>query len=99
MRFEIVLERRAMNDIAKAVDYYDEQQKGLGKKFAKEVDISFSALSKNPFYQIRYDDYRCLPLKRFPFMIHFIVDEAAKLVIVYAVIHTSLDPQTNWLIN
>ncbi len=96
MLFEIALEKRALQDLEKGVEYYNEQQKGLGKRFSKEVNNSFTVLTKNPFFQIRYDDIRCLPVKKFPYMIHFTVNEKENSVIVYAIIHDSLDPQTNY---
>ncbi len=97
MVFKVILHHRALKDIKNSFEYYNEQQAGLGKRFVKEVDKRISELSKNPFFQIRYDDIRCLPLSKFPFMIHFAVDEKEKAVEVYAVIHTSLDPEINWL--
>lgn len=32
MLFEITLEKRALQDLEKGVEYYNEQQKGLGKR-------------------------------------------------------------------
>lgn len=96
MAFSIDVDPGAILDLQKAIDYYDEQQPGLGKKFENAIDKHFSALSKNPFYQVRYDDIRCMPMNKFPFMIHFTVDEENKTVRVSAVFHTSIDPDQNW---
>lgn len=96
MAFNIDVDPGAILDLQKAIDYYDEQQPGLGKKFENAIDKYFSALSKNPFYQLRYDDIRCMPMKKFPFMIHFTVDEENKTVRVSAVFHTSIDSDQNW---
>lgn len=95
MAYKINLDSAAILDIQKAIDYYDEQQPGLGAKFEIAIDRHFSALSKNPFFQMRYDIVRCLPMKKFPFMIHFIVDEESKTIKVSAVFHTSMNPD-NW---
>jgi len=97
MKFEINIDKKAKSDIDKGFDYYNEQQKGLGKKFMSDVSAALTTLEKNPFFQVRYDDYRCLPLKKFPYMIHYIVDESVLRVIIYAVTHTSQNPETNWL--
>src|ERR1044072_4286615 len=53
-------------------------------------------LSKNPYAQERYDQVRCMPIKGFPFMFHFGIDEEKKLVKVHTLIHTSVNPKTNW---
>ena len=98
MRFKVIVEKRALNDLSNAFEYYNEQKSGLGKTFIKAANLCFAELSKNPFYQVRYDSVRCVPLSKFPFMVHFKADEKSKTVQVFAVIHTSLNPETKWLI-
>ena len=65
MIFNVVIESRALKDAQKAIDYYDEQKVGLGEKFNIALDKHIDILSKNPFYQLRYKDYRALPIKKF----------------------------------
>ncbi len=72
-------------------------KKGLGKRFHDDVKVAFSAIKKNPFFQVRYDDVRCLPLKVFPAMIHFTINEKTDTVIIRAIINTHKDPDKNWL--
>jgi hypothetical protein len=93
--YQIKIEERAILDIQQSFVYYEQQQSGLGVQFNRTVFNAFENLKINPFYQIRYGTFRCLPLKKFPFMIHYEVNE--KIVTVYAVINTSLDPEKNWL--
>lgn len=92
MPFILKIDRRAIIDIQNSIDYYTSKQKGLGKKYLLEVKKYFAVLSEQPFYQVRYSNVRCLPLKKFPFMIHYVVSEEKNEIIVYAVIHTSLSP-------
>lgn len=96
MSYEIFLEEHAIADIHQAIDFYDSQQIGLGKKFEAEVDKHISYLHKNPFFQIRYSNVRCLPLRKFPFLIHYTVDEKNKMVSVISILNTSQDPK-KWL--
>ena len=97
MAFLLKVDLRAFDNIQEEVDYYDEQQKGLGKRFFKAVEEGFKTLKSNPFSQVRYDNVRCIPLKRFPFLIHFTIDENSKTVFVHAVLHTSLEPKNHWV--
>lgn len=92
MGFKIKFEPEAKEDVQSAIDWYNEQKKGLGKKFLKEVQKSVEALSKNPFYQRRYENVFCLPVKKYPFMIHFTIDTGNNTVVVRGVFHTSLNP-------
>ncbi len=93
MRFELLIQRDAESDIQQAIDWYDEKQSGLGEKFHKEVLSAFSKLASYPFYQIRYNEVRCLPLKKFPFMLHYSVNEVLHTVTLRAVLHTSRSPE------
>ena len=95
MAFRILIDEDVRTDIQESIDWYNEQKQGLGKQFYSQVKATINRLKSNPFFQIRYDDVRCLPIKRFPFMIHFTVDESQKNVVIRAVFHTSRDPE-NW---
>ena len=98
MSFIVFIEPRALTDIQKAMNYYDNCQTGLGKKFETVVDKHILTISKNPFFQIRYNGVRCLPVKTFPFMIHFVIDEERNEVFIISVFHTSKN-NNEWLIN
>jgi len=89
MAFSIYVDPKAIWDIQEAIDYYDEQQPGLGARFEATLNQHLLLLEKNPFFHKRYDDIRCLPLKKFPYMVHFTVDEKKYLVIIRAVFQFS----------
>lgn len=92
MSYHIKIEPEAYQDIQAGIDWYDSQQVGLGRKFYAEVSSSFESLRKNPFYQVRYDNVRCLPVNRYPYMIHFTLDEKENTIIVRAVLSTYQNP-------
>ncbi len=93
MAFTTVLDPRAMQDIQQAIDYYDEQELGLGEQFEDFVNECHIKLEQNPFFQVRYDDIHCLPLKKYPYMIHFSINEQKQLITVMAVFNTARDPK------
>jgi toxin ParE1/3/4 len=94
MAFHIKIDADALSDIQYAIDWYNQPQSGLGRKFLAEVKTSINSLKVNPYYQVRYDEVRCLPLKKYPYMIHFTVDPSTKVVVIRAVFNTYLDPET-----
>ncbi len=94
MNFTIRIEPEAGEDIQEGIDWYNEQQTGLGKEFHIAVKARFKKLQTNPFYQVRYENVRCLPLKKYPYMIHFTIHEERKMVVVHAVLNTSRDPKS-----
>ncbi len=95
--YKVKINKRALNDVQKALDYYDSIDKKIGDKFLKNFEKMVSLLSENPFFQVRYADVRCLLIAGFPYMLHFQVNEEKKLVIIRAVINTSRDPKKSWV--
>jgi toxin ParE1/3/4 len=93
MPFKTVLDARAIQDIQQAIDYYEEQEPGLGEQFENFVHDCLITLEQNPFYQKRYDSIHCLPLKKYPYMIHFTIDEKVQLITVLAVFNTARNPK------
>jgi mRNA-degrading endonuclease RelE of RelBE toxin-antitoxin system len=95
-RFNITIDQEALKDIQEATDWYNKQVKGLGSRFQKQVKVSIGSLKENPVkYSVRYQAVRCVLVKKFPFLIHFTIDENKKIIEIFAVIHTSRNP-TIW---
>ena len=83
-------------DIQEGISWYNSRQTGLGKRFHEAVKAEYNILKRHPHFQIRYDGVRCLPMKTFPYMIHYIVEEEKKRVVVLGVINTYKDPD-KWM--
>ncbi len=81
MAFTTVIDSKTIQDIQQAIDYYEEQQPGLGEQFEDTLNEYLLKLEQNPFFQIRYDNVHCIPLKKYPYMIHFTVDEQVQLIL------------------
>ncbi|MCP3927802.1 MAG: hypothetical protein GY705_01735 [Bacteroidetes bacterium] len=63
-------------DISNAAAWYNSKQKGLGKRFTKEVRSKVLLIRQNPeISTIRYDDIRTTVLDVFPFMIHYTIND------------------------
>lgn len=95
MAYRLKINAEAHEDIQKGIDWYNSRQPGLGRRFHVAVKQEFKALKNNPFFQIRYQDVHCLPLKKFPYMVHFIIEEDKKRIVVLGVINTYKSPE-NW---
>lgn len=84
----------AKDDIREAARWYNKQQKGLGKKFTEEVREKVHFIRQTPkASNVRYNGVRTAVLNVFPFMVHYIIDEKNKTIIVSAVLLTSRDPE------
>lgn len=95
--YKIQADPRVKLDLQEAMDFLKSRRKGLDAKFISDYKSSLKTLKTNPFFEVRYDGIRCLPLQIFKYMIHFSVDETNNTVLINAVISTYQDPQENWL--
>ena len=61
----------------------------------KEIAIKqIESLSIRPkIYAVRYKKFRCMELKVFPYMVHFVVNDENKTVDVFLIIGTKENPE------
>jgi toxin ParE1/3/4 len=97
--YKILADPRVKLDLQEAMEFLKSRRKDLDTKFIADYKSSLKTLETNPFFEVRYDSIRCLPLEIFKYMIHFSVDEANSTVLINAVISTYLDPDDSWLNN
>ena len=53
-KFTLLVEPKAVLDNQVSIYFFENQVKGLGKKFHAEVKSIFKTIAKNPYFQIRY---------------------------------------------
>lgn len=94
MKFKVLYNPEVYTDIQESVHWYNEQQPGLGRRFYLVLKNHLHKLEKGALqFAVRYDDVRCMPLKKFPFMIHYRVDMNNRKVYIEAVFHTNRNPK------
>jgi hypothetical protein len=98
MGFNLLIDFRAHQDMDAAMEYYMSKNPVLTRKLYDNIQDAYNALESNPFFEIRYLHYRCLPVKDFPYMFHFSVDERNEIVRIHAFINTHKSPDDHWLV-
>ncbi len=94
----LILRDQAIIDVDEAGKWYDEQREGLSLDFELCVEAGFEDIMLElKGYQFRYRGIvRVRYIKRFPYGIHYILEESngKTLIYVIAVFHTSKDPNS-----
>ena len=91
--FQIVFSKNALNDIEDSINYYNQHQENLGKKFALSVQATLDLIRDNPFYaRVRYADIRCAVVGVFPYLIHYKIDIDTNIVKILSVYNTYRQP-------
>jgi plasmid stabilization system protein ParE len=88
-----VLRRVAEKEFDDSIAYYEDQREGLGREFRATVEQYFQRIVDNPewFPKVRGEVRRAVVLRRFPFVIHFLIEP--KRIVVLSVFHTSRGPE------
>lgn len=90
----IKIDEDTLKDLGKIVIWYNNQVQDLGLRFHKQVKSQINSLKNQPYIcAIRYKDVRCMLVKKFPFMIHYRINEESYLVEIFAIFHTSRNPE------
>lgn len=92
MKYTLWIEPEAQSDIQEAYKYYFEKtSEKVAQMFFDDLQHAYHTLGINPFFQIRIKNYRALPLRHFPYLLFFIVDQDASTVKVLALFQTHQD--------
>ncbi|MCH4828444.1 MULTISPECIES: type II toxin-antitoxin system RelE/ParE family toxin [Flavobacterium] len=96
--FKLVIKSNAQLDLKENINWYNQQKKGLGKTFYSYVKKKAKQLQNYPYSaENRYLEIRTAVVEKFPYMLHYIVDYNNKTIIILAVLHTSKNPDTNYI--
>ena len=94
MKFQLEFDSRVVNDTQFIYEYYNHLQLyDVADLFLKQINKIYDLLEQNPFlFQIYYKDIHCAVVKKFPFLIHYHINEANHSVMVLAIYSTNKKP-------
>ena len=94
MSYKLKIDKAALNDFQQSIEWYELQLSGLGIRFKTKAKKQINSLKVNPqLFSIKYNEIRCRKIDKFPFLIHYKIDDELKTITVFAVLHTSRNPE------
>lgn len=83
--------KKAELDLVEAQLWYEHQREGLGYQFLLCVEARIDQIARDPrAFQFRYKELRVAFTGRFPYGIHYLLQD--DVVLVQAIFHMSRDP-------
>jgi len=87
----VVFDHDARAEFLEAVQYYEDSQIGLGRRFRVAVESAVKSIAENPFrYRVLHPPFRSYLLLNFPYAIIYCIEPENILII--AVAHTKRKP-------
>jgi len=91
--FDVILSSEALNDLRNIRTWYNQKQSGLGKALINDVELTVSSIEQNPFFgSIKYKNIRTVSCSKFPYAIHYSIDETKGIVLIAAIFHLHRNP-------
>ncbi len=88
---KIKLYSLALRDIENGIAFYQQQQKGLGKRFENKVHTTFKKNQKFPFTaSLAYENVRYKVMDTFPYIILYEITDS--YIYVHRIFHTHQEP-------
>jgi len=89
----LVLRRVAAQEFDESIAWYENQHEGLGQEFRAAIGQYFQHIANKPerFPKVRGEVRRAVVLRRFPFVIHFLIEPGR--IVILSVFHTSRSPE------
>ena len=93
MKYKAIIQIEAVRDFQEAKLWYEETKvNGLVQQFANAVKSTITNLQKYPTaYATRYKNVRIAHTEKFPYAIHFFIDN--DLIVIIAIIYNGRDPK------
>jgi plasmid stabilization system protein ParE len=93
MKRGFVLRRVAEREFDESIAHYESEREGLGLEFRAAIEKYFQRIADDPewFPKVRGEVRRAVVLRRFPFVIHFLIE--AERIVILSVFHTSREPE------
>ncbi len=83
----------AEDNIEEATEYYANISLKVVKSFNKQLDLSINRIVSNPYFQKRFKNVRAFPVKKFPYIIFYEVNEDEKMIYILSVFCTHQNPE------
>ena len=93
MAYPFILHERAHEEYIAAYEWYELQQKDLGKRFMSSIEKRLQQISEHPeYYGKRKGNYRSAKVENFPYMIVYEFFGRKQLIHVVAIYHGKRNP-------
>jgi len=94
--FEVYLDDNAIEDLD-GICNYSTISETVKNNFLQNFDATTKLLEDYPFFQVRYDNFRLKQINGFPYLLHYIVYEVSKTVIIYGIRYAGKESKNSYL--
>ncbi len=92
MKYNLIIRPEAESELLEAVKWCEDKVKGLGSNLLLNIEATLESILRIPeAYTSTYKNIRRALVRKYPFGIHYIIDQNA--IIVLAIFHENRNPK------
>lgn len=92
MPLSLIVTPEAELDLSETYEWYEDRRPGLGEDFLSSADACLQTIRRLPkLYPVVHESFRRALIRRFPYAVFY--EHSDWSVTIYAIFHTSRDPQ------
>ncbi len=91
--YNIKLSLTAQEELEQIKSHYFKISPKIADKFLVNIKKTFTILSINPFFKIKYKNYRTISIVKFPYFFFFEIDENKKSVYILSCFNMLQNPE------
>lgn len=89
MTYKVVVTPDAFINIEDAIIYYKEKVSiRVAQLFIQDYKRTFKEIQKTKYFKCYFEEFRGKPLKKFPYIVFYSIDDKNKVIIIKAVFNT-----------
>jgi plasmid stabilization system protein ParE len=93
MSFKVRFHPEAQIDLTDALDWYENIDHKITIDFFRVISVSIDYIKSNPLgFTKRYKNVRILPLKKYPYLICYFIDETSEIINIIAIFNSYRNP-------
>lgn len=94
MAYKVRFSNISRENLDRAIEHNSKARSGYGNLLFKEFRSRLRFIKENPYAcPIRYEDVRIKPLSRFPYTIHYFIEEGRKTIVILQFSHAAENPE------
>lgn len=94
MAYKVIVSPRAQKEIEDSIDYYSQNSINAPYHFVSALEEAYRTLENDPLTRIRYKKVRALKLRKFPYLLYFVINERTLVVRVLSCFHDKRNPKS-----
>jgi toxin ParE1/3/4 len=93
MIYKIIVTPDVISEIDATIKYYKSRASlKIARDFINDYRKTFKDIQRTKYFKVYFQDFRVVPMKKFPYILFYTIDDRSKIITIKGIFHTSQNP-------